>query len=402
MIKLHKNLIKGSLILLLAFGIVNFFHFIFQLIMARMLSISEYGTLAPLSAIIIIFLIFSESLQMIITKYSSHEKNKGKLKNLLKRSFKRAFLVSLLFYIVYIIISIPLSFILKINYLLMVFAGVMIFVTFFAPISRGIMQGKERFRSLGYNMIVESSIKLILGTFFVFIGLKVFGALAGIVLAGFIGSIVAIVQLKDILKAKEENIKTEGIHSYVKSTFLITALIVVFYSLDVIMAKIFFSPELAGSYAIASTLGKIIFWGTLPISKAMFPMSSENKENKENSENIFMNAFTILLFGVICALAVFYLFPTSIIKIFSGKIVPEAIQILFYTGLAFSIISFANLVILYKLSQGKIKGYYYLFIFILIEIFLLWAFRTNIFQFSIAFITASAIFLWGSIVLINE
>ncbi len=400
--EINKGLVKGSFVLLIAFGIVNFFHFTFQLVMARMLTLSEYGVLAPLSAIIVIFLIFNESIQTIITKYSSKEKEEGKLKNLLKKSFKRALYFSSLFYISYLIICIPLSFVLHINYFLMAITGLMIFVTFLTPIPRGIMQGKEKFKSLGISMIFESSGKLILGFIFVYFGFKVFGAIAGIVVSGFLGIIFSFLQLSHIMKSKEEKMETVGIYSYARSAFLITSLVVIFYSLDVIMAKIIFAPEIAGAYAIASTLGKIIFWGTLPISKAMFPMSADNKENKTHSENILINAFGILSLGIFIALIIFYLFPSFIIKIFSGKVVPEAIGVLFYVGIAFSIIAFANLILLYKLSLGKIKGYKYLVSFILIEIILLWLFKGGIVQFSLAFITASAAFLWGAIMLIDD
>ena len=400
--EINKSLVKGSFILLLAYGLFSFFHFAFQLAMARMLTLSEYGVLAPLSAIIIIFLIFNESVQTVITKYSSKEKQEGKLKNLLKRSIKKAFLISLLFYVLYLILAIPLAFILKIDYILIAFTGLMIFVTFIIPIPRGIMQGKEKFKSLGISMIFESSGKLILGIVFVYFGFKVFGAIAGIVLAGFLAIIFSFAQLKTIMKSKEENMDTAGIYSYAKSTFLITSLVVIFYSLDVIVAKIAFPPEIAGAYALASTLGKIIFWGTLPISKAMFPMSADHKENKKHSENILINAFGILSLGIAAALVIFYLFPDFIIRIFSGKVVPEAISVLFYVGVAFGIIAFANLILLYKLSLGKIKGYQYLIFIVLIEIVLLWMFKGNIVQFSLAFITASAAFLWGVIMLIDD
>ncbi len=406
MLKINRNLVKGSFILLMAFGLFNFFHFLFQFFMARMLSISDYGILASLFAIIYIFLIFTESVQTIITKYSAKENDKGRLKNLLKKASHKAFFVALYLFVFYIVLAIPLSFILKIDYSLLILNGLIIFIAFFVPINRGLMQGGERFKSLGLNLIIEAIGKLIFGVFLVYIGFKVYGAIIGVIFGGILAFAFSFSQLRDIIKEKEKRAETFGIYDYAKPAFIITSIIIIFYSLDVIIARIFFSPEIAGSYAIASILGKIILWGTLPISKAMFPMSADSsdgkgKENKK-SKNVFMNALGILLFGIIATLVIFYLFPELIIKIFSGKIVPEAISILFYLGIAFSFIALANLVLLYKLSLGRIKGYAYLLIFIVIEIFLLSFFSGNLFQFSIAFITASAIFLWGSIVLLNE
>lgn len=400
--KLNKLLIKGSFILILSFGLFNFLHFLFQFAMVRILSIAEYGILASLFAIIYILLVFSESFQTILAKYSAKENENGKLKNLLKKSIGKSIKISLFFFIIYIVISIPLSFILKIKYFLLFINGFVIFVTFFLPITRGVMQGRGRFGALGSNMVIESSIKLILGILFVFIGWRIYGAIIGVLLGGIIAFGFSIMQLKDILKSSEKKVKIEGFYNYAKPAIILTSIIIVFYSLDVIIAKIIFDPEIAGSYAIASILGKIIFWGTLPISKAMFPISAEEAKSKKNSDNIFANAFSIVFIGIAILLLIFYLMPDFIINIFSGKRISEAASILFYVGIAFSFISIANLVLLNKLSRGKTKGYWLMAIFVALEIIVLSIFSKDLVQFSIAFISVSAAFLWGSIVLIKE
>jgi O-antigen/teichoic acid export membrane protein len=451
---LNKNLIKGSFTLILGFGLFNFLNFLFQLVMARMLTVAEYGILATLFAIIYILLIFTESVQTIITKYSAKEKDKGKLKNLYMKSSKKALRVSFFLYILYLAVSIPLSFLLKINYFLLSLNGLVIFLSFFIPISRGMMQGKKRFKALSINMAFESTGKIIFGILFVMIGWRVFGALTGVLLGGVVSYLLSFIPLRDILKSKEVKEDTVGIYDYARPTFFITAVIIVFYSLDVIIAKIFFAPEIAGTYAIASILGKIIFWGTLPISKAMFPMSAESGEKK--SGNLFNNALGILILGIAFTLLIFYIFPGFIIQIFSGKILPQANGILLYLGIAFSFIALSNLILLYKLSINKIKsapkivyfllggifsmnvafGIAYklldiklllyfsfivfpiliivslysfikkydigLFLFVFIEIGLLSLFSSNLYQFSIAFIASASILLWGSIFLTND
>ena len=116
--KLDRSLVKGSFILLIAFGLFNLFHFLFQFFMVRMLSISEYGILASLFAIIYILMVLSESIQTVIVKYSTKEESKGALKSLLKKSLRKTSSLSIFILILYLILSIPLSFLLNINYLL--------------------------------------------------------------------------------------------------------------------------------------------------------------------------------------------------------------------------------------------------------------------------------------------
>src|SRR3972149_4917465 len=169
MIKLHKTLLSSSLVLLITFNIYNLLNFIFHFFMARMLTPADYGTLAALFSIIYLTGIFSESIQMVITKYSASEKNKARLKNLITRSIKKALKFSIIIFIGYILLSIPLSFMLEIPYILLTSTGLIIFTSFLSPITRGLMQGTKRFNSLGINMIAESVIKFVLAILLVYI-----------------------------------------------------------------------------------------------------------------------------------------------------------------------------------------------------------------------------------------
>ncbi len=402
MIKINKSLVKGSIILLIAYNIYNALNFFFHFAMVRLLSIIEYGVLASLYSIIYVLAVFTESIQTVITKYTSNENNKGKLKNILKRGLKKSFFVAISMFIFYLLIAVPLSSLLRIDYSLMILNGMMIILAFITPVSRGLLQGKKKFGSLGINMIMEAVVKFVLAITLVLLGLSVFGAIIGTIIGVTVALCLSFLSIRDILKSREEKAETEGIYSYTKPAFLITLAILAFYSIDIIIAKIFFPDETAGFYAIASILAKTIFFGTQPISRAMFPLSAENNKDEKSSSNVFFNALVIFCLGVIAALAVFYFFPNFIIKIFSGKDIQESASILFYLGTAISLISLSNLILLHKLSLRKTKGCYFLFIFIILEIVLLSIFSNNLFQFSIAFITASAAFLWGSIVLVNE
>jgi O-antigen/teichoic acid export membrane protein len=399
---LNKKLLKGSVILMVLFGVFNIFNFLFQFSMARMLSVADYGILATLFAIIYIFGVFTDSIQAVITKYTASEKNKGKIKNIFKRSFKKSINAAGMLFIVYLLIMVPLSSILKIDYLLLSLNGLIIFGAFLTPISRGVLQGRKRFGALGTNMVIDSFVKFALGVFLVFIGWKVYGAIAATVLGMFIAVIFSIIAIKDIRKSKESNASLKGIYEYTKPAFFIVLLVMVFYSIDIIIARILFSAEIAGKYAIASVLSKTIFMVTDPISRAMFPLSAENKKNERKAENVFLNAISILGAVLFVLILVFYFVPDLLIKIFSGRVIPESVSVLALLALAAGFMSLTNLILLYKLSLGKLKGCYFLAIFVLAEIVLLFYFSASLVQYSMALITASIAFLWGSIVFLRE
>src|SRR3989344_1845918 len=397
--KFNKNLLKGSLILLIAFNAYNFLNFVFHFIMARMLTIAEYGVLAVLFSIIYTLGVFTESIQTIITRYTTNEKNEGKINDLLRKSFSKVLKPVSIIFILYLFIAFPLSYILKINYFLLALTGLIIFPSFSTPITRGIMQGRKMFLPLGMNMIYESVLKLFLAVLFVWIGWKVYGAMAGVIIGVSLSLLISFISLRKIMSSPRKKSNTIDIYNYARPTLMVMAVIIIFYSLDIILAKIFFSAEVAGAYAIASILSKTIFWGTQPIARAMFPLSAEKNNN---SKKLFLNSLFMLIFMIFCALLIFFLFPDFIIYIFSGKEVPLASNILLYLGIATSILSLTNLNFMYKLSKGKIRNYYWMPIFILIEISLFWIFSSNLIEFSLSFITSSLILLCGSMYLFDK
>lgn len=410
MLKLNKELVSGSIILLIAFNLFAFFNFVYHFSMARLMSLEEYGSLAALFSLIYIFTIFSDSIQTLLAKYSSNEKNNGKLKNLFKRTFKKAILLFVILFLLFLLIAIILSNIWSIKYYLIALTGLVIGSSFLSPIGRGIMQGRKRFKQLGANLIVESLLKLLLAIALVVVGAKVFGAIIAVVFATFVAMFLSLWQIKDIIKAKEIKIKTSAIYKQAIAVFIIMLSVTLFYSMDVIVAKAIFDDKTAGFYAIASILGKIIFWGTQPISRAMLPIASE--KNKKKLKSVFWSSFAILGFLTLVALIVFYLFPELIVKIFSGKDINESSSILFNVGIGMALIAYANLILVYKIASMKSVAYSkfadykklfvsaaFLGLALLAELLILLSSGGSLLVFSKGFIISSGIFFIISLIL---
>lgn len=398
--KTNKDLIKGSLILLITFNLFNVINFFFQFAMARMLTPADYGLLAALFSIIYLTGIFSDPIQTVITKYSAVEKDNGKIKNLVQRAIKKSIKFSSIIFIAYLFLAIPLSLLLKIPYLLLSSTGLMIFAAFLPPITRGAMQGRKRFFSLGFNLLAEAVIKISLAIFLVLIGWSVAGAIAATIIAAFAAFALSFLVIKDILRSRESFMQVKEIYSYSWPVFFVIFSVMVFMSIDIIMARIVFDAATAGNYAIASTLAKIIFIGTQPISKAMFPIAAERK--KTGNHSLIINSIALVLTCVLVSLLVFYFFPDYLVIIFSGKYLPAAINIIFYLAMGTSLLSLTSLTLLYKLSTGRMSNYLLFMVFPLIEAALLLTFSHNLIEFSLAFVTANAIFLWGSILLLER
>lgn len=401
-LSLNKSLFKGSIVLLITFGIYNFLNFLYHLLMARSLSIEEYGTLSALLFFSYILIVpFVESMQTLIAKYSASETDDGKINNVLRRISRRIFRAATWIIVLYLIALIPLYYFTRIPVALLLLNGMVIFGSLFVPITRGCLQGKKRFFSLGGNMIIESVTKVVVGIILVYLGFAVFGALIAFIAAIVLSLLFSIAAIKDILRKEQVFEGNRGIHGYTKQTLLIVSLIVIAYNFDILLAKILFNDTLAGYYAVSSVLSKAIFWGTQPISKAMFPLTSD-KDNVVKKRELLMNA--LLAVGVMSgiALVIFYFFSNIIIYIFSGRVISESIAILPYLGLGSAILAISNVILLYKLSIDRTRGYVYLIIPVVLGIALMIIYSTSLLSYSIAFIASSVLLLLASIVLLNR
>jgi len=394
-----NELEKGAFILFAMMMFYNFLNFLFHFSMGRLLGPVNYGVLAVLMSIVYIFSVPSEAIQNIISRYTSRlniKKENSKIKFLMLKSLKKGFKISLTLFLVSIFISIALSKFLEINFWLIMLTNVLIFSSLILPIIRGILQGRKKFSSLGNSLIIESTFKLIFSVSLVVLGFKVFGAMGGVLLGVSAGIIFSFYFNKDILNEKERATGFDRIYS--KSIPYFVAMFVVFliFGLDIILAKRFFSPELAGQYSVLSMLGKIIFFATIAISKVMFPLTSEKHDKNENSTSLFKKSFLIVLFICLIAIFIYGFFPKLIIGILYGKDYLDMAPYLVYSAIALSFLSLSNLILMYGLSTKGLKYILFLPLFLAIEIILLYFFRGNIQNYIIAFMVSNIIMFIGS------
>ena len=345
---LSSDLGKGSLILFILINIFNFLNYFFHFTMARLLTPADYGVLGVLMSIVYIYSIPAEAIQGIFSKYTTRVSGENKkTKYLIKKGLEKVFVYGLGAFIIASFIGFFLSYLLNINFWLIFLINFMIFGILITSVFRGILQGKKRFSYLGWNMVIESGIRLIIAIPLVLIGLSVFGSVVGVIVGTIFGILFAALNLKIILHSKEEKTKLDGIKSYSTSFIGAMVAIVLMYSLDIILARRFFPEDIVGKYTVLSMLSKMIFFGTLPIAKALFPVSSEKFVNKENTKPLFYKSLLVTLSLCVIAVLCFLFFPKLVIGLLFGRKYIEVAAYLVYIGLAIAFLSLANLVVFY-------------------------------------------------------
>lgn len=407
-LKSHE-LFRSSLILLILMNVANVLNYLFHFSMARMLGPADYGTLALLTSIIYLFTIPTNSIQTVVSKYTTKFKLKkeyGKIKGMLNYLLRTLFLVFLMAFVIFLIVSIFIYLPLKVPYWLLALTGLFLFGTIVGPIGTGILQGSKKFSVWGWNNILSCTIKLTVGIALVYIGFGIYGAVMGFLGGMFISFLFIFPYIKEILDAKELKEKVNIMSSENISAFSAMIIITLMYSIDIILGKYLFNSPTAGLYSVASMIGKMIFVASSTITLAMFPISSEKFLNGNKEKTLGVAKKTALVIGGLCGFSVLmlWLFPNFIIGLLFGKQYLEIAGIMLYIGLAYSFLSFLNTYLLYKISINEfpIKKIGFLIVFLLIQTCSMVYFGTNVEKFAIAFLTSTLISVLGSFILLKK
>lgn len=403
------ELVRGSFVLFVMFGVYNVLNYIFQISMARTLGPADYGIFAVLMSIVYVFSIPSEAIQTVIAKYTSSlnaRGHEGKIKDLLMRSLRKGALLAFALFMAFLLIAFFVSDFLNISWGLVAVTGLFIFNIFTLPITRGVIQGKKQFFSLGSNLIEESFIKVIASLVLVLIGLGVYGAMFGVIVGWVIAFSISFIVLKPVLRSMRHRETFVGVYRTNAPVLLATMAIVLMYSLDIIFARRFFSPVEVGEFAFISLIGKAIFFASTAIAKAMFPISTEGFEKGHRTSRLFKQAIALVGIMAFCALVIYFLYPKEIIFILSlgSKNYLGGAPFLFIVGLAYSLLSISNIIVLYKASINKITRHVpILLCFPIIQIALFYFFRSSLQEFAIALaLSCLGLFIYAITIALGE
>src|SRR3990167_6317884 len=150
---------------------------------------------------------------------------------------------------------------------------------------------------------VEIPVKLGLGIALVLLGFHLNGALFAFALATAAGFFVSKYYLKKYLNNSPQSPpEARQIGIFTVPVLFQSLALTSLYTIDLILVKHFFSGTEAGIYSAASTLSKIILFGTAPIVGVMFPLISKRFANREPVAKIFLSSLGLTI--LMCSVAI--------------------------------------------------------------------------------------------------
>lgn len=388
MIKETDGVIKHGSIMLIANGLGSAFNMLYQLYMVRNLNPVDYGILNSLLALLLIISVPAGTLQTAVTKYTAgfHAHNQLlKIRSFLLRFAKEILLFSSLIFIIILLGSRYISNFFQIpTSTPVILVGILMLFSIVQPITLGGLQGMQMFGWLGINGIIGAGMRLAFGILLVSMGLRVLGALSAIIIANLFIIIISIIPLRPYLitinSTDVEKINFMDIYKYfipVAVTFLCFMALI---GIDIILVKHFFAPLEAGFYSIAQMGGKIILFFPMTIVIVMFPKVSSLHSKGADTVKILKKC--LLLAALLCAMGVlgYFLFPSLIIKILSGKDYIECIPLVRLFAIAMAFYAITHLLLFYQLSIRYLKFMYPLIFFTALQTVMIIFFHNTLSQ----------------------
>lgn len=347
--------------------LVNIFNLIFWLYMVRKLSPENYGVLNSLFSLLMVFSMPVGILQTVMTRYVSkfiaHDQ-KGQVKSLLIY-FLKGICICLGGLLIFLAVSAaPIARFLQISergLIYVVLCGVLF--SSLATLFSGTLYGLQKFYAIALNNVVSGFIKLVGGFSLVALGLKVFGALWGVVCSFAVSLLFSFAQLPRWLRTefgglRERVLNTKEIYSYFWPVGLSNLCFLAMTNMDIILVKHFFPPLEAGYYSVAQMVGKIVLFFPSAVGLVMFPKIVDSHAKSENTLLILKKSLAIV--GGLCAVATFFsvLFPAFVLRLLTGHIQPSAVALVKFFAVSMSLLALIQIFMLYHLSLHRL-GFIY-------------------------------------------
>jgi O-antigen/teichoic acid export membrane protein len=311
----RSQLVGGSLILLAGSSLVGLTNFIYNVATARLLGPAGFAHATTVYTMLMLMSAITLSYQVVCAKYvarlSQPNERTAIYGTLHHRSWIAGFGIALLL----VIFQRPITDYLNLphEHLIELLA---LGTAFYIPLGvrRGYIQGVHAFSALAVNFMVEGVVR-VAGVFLLIgIGWGVEGAVLASVLAVVLAYFTALptpgmtkFRLRPIANSFREGL--QAIVYFAGQT--------VINNFDIVLVKHFFSADLAGLYAAAALVGRLVNMCAWSVVNTMFPVSARKTSERESR-----SVLVISLIMVCCILAVLigglYLLPSFVWKTIFG------------------------------------------------------------------------------------
>lgn len=335
---------------------VSFLNYLYYPVLGRLLSLESFGELQVLVSFFTQMTIFIGVLTLVATNIIVNEKDDATTNRTITELEKIALYAALAILVIVSLLSPLLQTALQFESAL---PFMIIATVFVAGIPLGFrtayLKGKTNFTAMSAVGVLASISKLVASAALVMVGFKTAGAAGGILVSQLIGLAYAGVMARRLGFHKQKTTlkPSWGIlrpHAKYAGLVLFVSLIsTIQYSIDVVIIKYLFSPEIAGQYAGMATISRIVLFLTGSFSVVLLSSVKIANQAQDNSKLLVRSlVMTIGLGG--SATVVFGLFPTQVIHALFGIKYDTFASLLPLLSLAMLLMSISSLIANYHIA----------------------------------------------------
>jgi O-antigen/teichoic acid export membrane protein len=252
------------------------------------------------------------------------------------------------------------------------------------PLPRGALMGLNRVHLASAVHVIEPLVRLLAGVALVWWGWGVTGAVTGYSIGNLLGFALALLPLRRLLaRAPAPAAAPRGIlrlDRYAMLVLLINTALMLIASVDQIAVQHFFSGAVAGNYAVAFLLGRIIVMTTMALGWVLFTRSAIIAPDHPRRARVLLKSL-----GVIAALALtitagFQIAPTLAVRLLGGAKYHLADDYLALVAIEMTLFALVYIQAYYHISIRKTQVVIPLGVAAGLEIVLLAAFHSSVEQ----------------------
>ncbi len=356
--KLRSNqFLVGSLVMVVGSNLYNGGQFIYHFLGGRLLGKAQYGDLAAIISILGIIGIVMLSVNLTIVKYIATSEKEDDVKNFSRWAHYWALMIGTALAGGIIVLTPFLASTLQISdmralYLLapIVFSYILVVVL------RSMLQGMMKFHWYVSSMLVEAAAKILFTIIFVVMGFALFGAVLGTLLGVCASYAIGYYSMRSYVSGKRgERPAILPLVKYSIPTFLQGLALTSMYSTDLLLVKHYFSPQEAGLYAALAILGRVVFFGTMPVTQVMFPaVAKKHAANLPYYIILGLSIILILSFSLVVTFG-YAIVPTIPLGVLYGTSYLDGAPLLPWFAVFMGLLALCANQIQFYLSIGKVK-----------------------------------------------
>jgi O-antigen/teichoic acid export membrane protein len=353
--------VRAGAIVFVGVGISNLGAYLFHLVAARSLGPASYSDVATLTAVGAVLTLPLAGAQVFVARHVAAAGARGRALN--DDGYVSAFggtmlLLGAAVSVLCVALSPLLRSALSIGSLpAVIFAVIITAPSFVAPVLIGAAQGRHRFTLVAVAVGLPSFVRVAAAGIAVEAGLGVSGVMAATLVSTVASLAIPLVAMRSSLGSLTAWRPTLPSRDLLALLPVIAGMLAItcLTTDDVVAAKVAFGSHEAGLYGGASLIGRVILYLPVAVVTVLLPKVSARASAGDTTGRLFVGSLAAT--GVVCLAftAVYTAAPHLIVRIAFGSKYEGAASILWLFGVAMTLYSILNVVLVYRLGHGETR-----------------------------------------------